>query len=99
MNLVYTGYVSYTDTSYSDALTALTYGAVPNASYLRDLYKADMVQMVINPSSGPVYCGLSYIADYSFNPSYGTWMESLAYGVVNPACFSYYSALHELAHP
>ena len=91
INLVYRGEVSYTETSFSDALYDVTDGSIPNVHSLRNTYAADEVVLIVND---PEYCGLAWLMQ-----TVSTAFEDYAFAVVNWQCATgYYSFGHELGH-
>lgn len=80
----------YFTNNHQQSLDDLANNRVPKAFAKRDLYKADLVQMVIHD---PQWCGLGYVMgqpSVSFAP-YG-------FSTVHTDCFSTYSHCHELMH-
>lgn len=91
LNLVYRGEVSYTETTFSDALYDVTDGSIPNVHSLRNTYAADEVVLLVND---PQYCGLAWLMQ-----TVSTSFEDYAFAVVNWQCATgYYSFGHELGH-
>ncbi len=89
VNLVHKQEVTFSETTFNDALDKLRLtsdGNMDNVHTLRDTYHADLVSLIINNSSS---CGLGYL-----NSSAAT-----AFTVVHHGCATgYYSFAHEFGH-
>ena len=89
VNLAHKQEVTFTETTFSDALNKLRLtsdGHMDNVHTLRDTHHADLVSLIINNSSS---CGLGYV-----NSS-----ASSAFTVVHHGCATgYYSFAHEFGH-
>jgi hypothetical protein len=72
------------------ALSDLVNGNVPDVHLLRDNYKADVVQLIVEDTT---YCGYSYMMT---SPS--TAFAPYAYNVIYSGCLVTYSSTHELGH-
>lgn len=72
------------------ALSDLVNGNVPDVHLLRDNYKADIVQLIVEDTQ---YCGYSYMMT---SPS--TSFAQYAYNVVYSGCLVSYSSTHEIGH-
>jgi hypothetical protein len=81
---------NYNTNSHMDTLADLNAGRVPGVKEKRDIYKADVVQVVIEDAS---YCGYGNVLTA---PS-ASFSES-AYSTVYSQCFSSYSHIHEIGH-
>lgn len=84
-------YVDYTSTSLLDTLTKLQSSAgIAGSASLRDQYRADVVQMVIESDSGCGYGAQMVAASPAFAP--------YAYSVISSSCITQFSHLHEIGH-
>lgn len=81
---------NYNTNMHQQTLADLQAGLVPGVHAKRDLYKADLVQVLINDGS---YCGYGSVMDQpslSFAP--------YAYSTIFPECLSMFSHIHEVGH-
>lgn len=72
------------------ALSDLVNGNVRDVHLLRNIFHADVTQLIVEDTS---YCGYSFM---NTNPSAN--FESYAYNVVYSGCLNTYSSTHELGH-
>ncbi|KAG5184518.1 hypothetical protein JKP88DRAFT_150792, partial [Tribonema minus] len=72
------------------SLSALNYGEVPGIVAARKLYKADLVQMVIDNGE---YCGYGNLMDTA-SSSFGKYAHSVIHG----GCYAQLSHVHEIGH-
>lgn len=97
IRLVHTALVDYTEVSnFSTSLSALRFGTdagLAGVAALRDQYAADMVMMLIHPTS-PSACGIAYVQNTvsaAFAPA--------AFSVTDTSCMSPgFTFAHELGH-
>ncbi|KAG5175903.1 hypothetical protein JKP88DRAFT_283269 [Tribonema minus] len=81
---------SLSDLSYSAIPGDLNYSAIPGVTFLRDFYRADLVQMIIE---APEYCGYGNLLS-----SASSSFASYGYSVVYSDCIASYSHIHEIGH-
>jgi hypothetical protein len=80
----------YDINNHQQTLDDLNNGRVPGVNQKRDVYRADLVQLVIDDSQ---WCGLgNVLTDY--DPSFAAF----AFSTVYSQCFSTYSHIHEISH-
>ena len=72
------------------ALSDLVNGNVPDVHLLRNIYHADIVQLIVEDGS---FCGYSYLMT---SPS--TNFEKYGYNVIYSGCLTQYSSTHEWGH-
>lgn len=96
LRLVHTAQVPYTETgNFSTSLNDLRsgFGGLSGVAALRDQHGADMVQMLVHPTS-PSACGIAFLMT---NPS--TAFAPSAFSVTDTDCVSpNYTFAHELGH-
>jgi hypothetical protein len=95
VRLVHTAEVAYTEVSaFSTNLTSLRSGTGPFSGVpaLRDLHRADLVALLVHPTS-PDACGIAFVmttVSTAFAPS--------GYSVTDTACVANSTVAHELGH-
>lgn len=97
IRLVHTAPVDYIEVgNFSISLSGLRSGSAPGlegVAALRDQYAADLVMMLIHPTS-PSACGIAYVMN-SVSPAF----EVAGYSVTDTACMSPgFTFAHELGH-
>ncbi|KAG5186355.1 hypothetical protein JKP88DRAFT_157098 [Tribonema minus] len=81
---------NYDNEGHVAALNALSQGEMPGIAAARKLYKADLVQVVIDNAQ---YCGFG-----SLMQSPSSSFREYAYSVVYGGCFAQFSHIHEIGH-
>jgi hypothetical protein len=81
---------TYEHDAHTQVLDDLNAGRVPGARHKRNMYHADLVQVIVNDSS---YCGFGSVMDA---PT--TAFAPFAHSTVYHGCFSTFSHIHEIGH-